>query len=376
MMKQVKRPYGKDTKVCSSELSYLVSFIVFFSIIGFKSSLPAAVSLSISNSKFISLSDVEPNSITIVRGSTDLHNWQEAGVILSHRNSMKPRSYLSSKLNENEFFNAISFHPEVKFEEDYVFYAADNKTKVVGFPFSLNNVYSLDKSDDGRWVAYSAPIERSAPEIFVYDAQSNQSKRLTTDRWIDFAPVVNENGDVAWLESQNSSQDISVYLNGEQFQHEKMDTSVIFNPIDLNNDFMVFGSFRFWDDLRFLYVYNLKTELMRKMVIGSLVPQKIRFISPDRAAVEVFDIEKVSRDVYMLDCTNATLLPIVTDDSAADFLIESDKDEVLVESITGSVDSMLIYHALQIWRENQLANPFAFSNNELGRLSWNQSYVL
>jgi len=241
---------------------------------------------------------------------------------------------------------------------------ADNNYKVYERSYSNSKIFSIE----------SRIYTNDEPEIFLVDLSNNSNKRLTNNEFIEFNPVVNDNGDYAYAISEYSNAESTIVLNGKLIE-DTID-KLLYKNLAISDNLLAFHESRFYDYTNFINIYDLNgTKVSRTPINGYI--QKLYFLDSDTLILQIFRLNTSSMDIATFDIKKKELKYILnsTDDellSNVDYGNTFDVD--VIENKPN--DLKLLFNTIYNYKNFQQEEPFSFGNDFMGRLAWNQSYRL
>lgn len=256
----------------------------------------------------------------------------------------------------------------VEFGNGFDFYFDSNAMESQSMSLVVTNPYELDVSPNRRFAVFSNVTDRNAPEVYLRDDRS-VIRRITNNEFNEAYPVVNDVGDYAYAQFADSVSSAAVVLNDQPIS-ELNDTAV--TAMDIT-DHLLAVAYIGSDDSGHIALYDIGLRSLSEFSVPGPV-QEVRFLTGSSMVIEVFDIGASLLRVMLYDAATGNLQSLSGADSA--FFEQSSNGGVAVHRVSGQGDSLLLFWALRSWREHQIAHPFAYANNFLGRLSWNESRLL
>lgn len=271
-------------------------------------------------------------------------------------------------------FASIACAQSVVMPYETTFLSTSNEMQFNGFNgLKVANVYQYSESSDGSYLIYTVPSTTSFKLYTVNQVQPSQQTLISTGFNTVKYPVINDDGEYAYEASSK------VYLNGSVITTQ----SGLYKYLAIDTDYLAFS-----DDqekspntngsgvdryTHALIVYNLGTQSPQAYTVPGLI-QKMRFFGND-LVLQVFNLSKQQLIVYKLDPTTGQLEQVVNNSDNQYFTIK-DNNVLTIESVEGDVPSLIYFNALHLWKQMQVANPFAFMNNDTANLSWLESFWL
>ena len=267
--------------------------------------------------------------------------------------------------------SVTAMEPSVFMNNGTFYYPRTNLVVNEELGIRFENAYSWSLSPNGLWSIYADVHSNNAPDVFVR-SDHGITTRLTQNNFIEFNPVINNNGDYAYALSENSTSESKVYLNGQLVPGT--DNHGLYANLSMNDSFLSFSYVQLYSDLNYLFTYNLNTKSTKMTLIHGYI-QKLAFINNGLLLIQIFDPKDLTMHIYTHDPITSDLVKL--EYKPGNQFVEVQKDGTIkVDIVSGDEDALLLHNALYAWKNYQIANPFAYSNNFLGRISWNQSYLL
>ncbi|QOP41431.1 hypothetical protein [Sulfurimonas marina] len=244
--------------------------------------------------------------------------------------------------------------------EDYSFDIESNS-----FVFDskiILNPYEVDNNDN--YLVYSAINIGDEPELYIYDKRTKIEKQITNNDFIEFSPVVNKNGDFAYLLSELFVSKSKVFFNNIELNlDEKLYKNLLLSETD----------FIFNDDENNIYFYDIDLNLIKIIKFDHHIEKFLKITNKLLIQYYSENTESMDIGVYNLDKNSFNILYESTDDE----LLVKNSNKIMIHKISSNQKNIkLFFNALYIYYNDKLANPFSLSNNFLGRVGWNQSEKL
>jgi hypothetical protein len=233
------------------------------------------------------------------------------------------------------------------------------------------NILELCRSNDSTYIIKSKVSQLGkAPEIFLWNINSTEEKRITNNNFIEFSPVVNNEGDYAYALSYYNASASCVFLNGNLI--EKTNKNIACDNLALNDKYLAYSVYNAHDNTHTIIVKAVKSE-NEFTFRTEFIPQKIKFLNSDQIICQGFNKVNLSNDLFLIDLYNNKIIS----------LHDSEKDELLFQVDYGKRYRVIIpqknkplFNALYSIMEYQPFNSFVKTNDFMGRLAWNSSYRL
>ena len=243
-----------------------------------------------------------------------------------------------------------------------------NNSLTFNYNNKINNFYEYNTSLSNGKLIYTKI--NSKDEMDVYVLEKNKTTQITNNKFIEFNPVINDKGDYAYALSEYSTSSSKVYLNNSLVTPIKS----LFKNLAINDRYLIFSQDRLYDNLNFLWIHNIKTKSNNQIIIDGYI-QKIKFLSGDRLIIQLFSEKTMSMDIYHFNIgLNELKKVLATEDDEIIKKIHMDNTFSVSKIGKDKKNIKLLFNSYYNYYNYQLANPFGYSNNFLGRLSWNQSY--
>ncbi len=235
-------------------------------------------------------------------------------------------------------------------------------------------LYKSATSLNRKWKITSEVEVGKAPDIFLYDLDKSSETRLTDDNSINFGPVVNNKGQYAYAVSEYSTSKSKVVYNGDILN--ETEDGCLYKNLVINNKYLIFQQERFYDNRHFLVIRDLcDGEIIRLNIDGYI--SKMQFGSEKYLIIQYFSSKTFSMDIAICDLETYNLKDLFAQ-NYDELLYSCRYDYSYTISFVKDIKSniKLLFNAYYDYYNNQYLNPFAYSNNFLGRFAWNQSYRL
>jgi hypothetical protein len=121
-------------------------------------------------------------------------------------------------------------------------------------------------SKNKRYFVYTRMDIGDEPEAYIFDGRHNEVKRLSTNAFIEFNPVVNDNGDYAYAQPEYSTSEFKIYLNGTVLKETTREA--LYKNLEMNNQTLEYVFERLYDDRHFVNVVDLRTRENKRICIG------------------------------------------------------------------------------------------------------------
>ena len=236
------------------------------------------------------------------------------------------------------------------------------------------NVYEISRSSDGNYVIFSKVEKGRQPELWLISGRS-KALRLTYNESIEFSPVVNNRGDFAYALHELSTSESKVFLNNQEVGAiTQVNPRGLFKHPAINDRYLAVVYERLYDHCHQVLIYDIQSKILRQISIDYYV-ESLDFIQEDTLVMTAFDQSIMSSGVYLINIKGGRVKTVINTEAweyvhglnfNTDFTIRAINPEIR--------DAVLAAYALYEWKTNQFSNPFASTNDFLGRLSWNQSY--
>jgi len=239
---------------------------------------------------------------------------------------------------------------------------------------NIINPYEVSYSQNKKYAIYTKINHGDEPEVYLYQVDKNLTDKLTDNIFIETNPVINNKGIFAYIQSEYSTSQSKVYLNNNLIK--ETNTSLLYKNLAISDNYLIYSVERFYDNKHFLHWIDLDTNEYKKYNFNGYI-QKIKFITNNKVIVQYFSLNSMSMDIGIFELENELFENIK--DSKKDELLKDinfNKNFEIATVGNNETDIKLLFNAYYNYYNYQLANPFAYSNNFMGRITWNQSYRL
>jgi len=237
----------------------------------------------------------------------------------------------------------------------------------------INSPYEVSFSPNKQKIIFSRVNECGESEVYLYNKNENSEKKITNNIYIETNPVVNDNGTYAYILSEYSTRKSKIYLN-----NKLLDKNVgLFKNLDINNNYLIYNLEDFSKNKHYLRWLNIEDKKIKSFEFPLGYIQKIHFISRTKALIQYYSLENMSMDVGVFNLQSQTFR-LIKDETIDEVIknVNFNSDYTLSSIPFDKKNIKLLFNAYYNYYNFQLANPFASSNNFMGRLTWNQSYRL
>lgn len=245
-----------------------------------------------------------------------------------------------------------------------------NDVKGLNFgDYSIDYPYQWCLSKNNKYIIYSKSKNLIAPDIYIYNFSTKEEKQLTNNLWYaEEYPVVNDFGDYAYAAYEKSFLKSTIILNGNTLFMEKQGVATGL----LITDKYLYVGYKTNTDEHYLYIYNLKNELLSKIEVEGGI-NRLLYYNDSNILIEAFSYKTKSMDIFMYDLENKQIKTVKS--SHLDDLIQNiDSDgKIITMTIDGTNNARYLFNSFYTLYSNQYFNPFSITNDFGGRLSWNQS---
>ena len=239
---------------------------------------------------------------------------------------------------------------------------------------SVQGLYQYSVSPNGDWMIYSFVLPGRGPDLYVYNRNTGDSKRITDHNWmVAFDPAINNVGDYAYAQNQYSTSASSIFLNGELVLKEE--SGRLGKAVALSENWLVFGVHHSSDNTATVYSRQISGGDIITASIDGFIKQ-IYYVKDDVFLLEVYGWETGSLDVWRYAAVTAEL-DVIHATEYTDIVGKIYSDgKYTINTILGHDDALYLFNAYAEFYDWQRVNPFSISNDFGGRISWNQSYRL
>lgn len=187
------------------------------------------------------------------------------------------------------------------------------------------------------------------------------------EKEIPFDPTINELGDYAYSLVSSSNLSSSIFLNQQ----------VIPTPKGLNHKLLIDNSALFFLNFYKEYDKHYLSSICRFDIIGhklsckslSFLAEQLVAIDQNHIGLSGFNESEGKYKIYILDKAFSEVKSL---SSLEPMFIHPKSAKIINVEGDGYLTSL--FYAFYLFNTYQKGEPFSFSNNFMGRLSWNQNY--
>lgn len=251
----------------------------------------------------------------------------------------------------------------------------DQKTGTVylGKEIFVQGLWEVGFSEDNKNIIYSMIDQGQAPNVFK--VSGGNLKKLTSDQFIQFNPVINNSGDYAYAVSKYSASISEVHLNGMPLIQTSEGTS-IFKNLAISNKYLVFSEIRFYDAQIFLVIVDLDTMNFHKKNINNLVTRGVYFIDETNLLLHAYNKATGTTGVFKYSIINREITPVWQDGKHDIIVKKINHSSFILDKVWSEQEGILFFNTFYELISDEYGEPFARGNEFLGRLSWHQSFRL
>jgi hypothetical protein len=262
----------------------------------------------------------------------------------------------------------------VELGNGFTYLAAGNIAVRAEDGFSIRNPLYISQSISNRYLIYSAVEESLDPEIHLLGPDGN-NVRLTDNEFIEPLATVNDDGVYAYVVADHTTDESSLYLGDNLIGTSDPDRPII--RLEISGSYLAIGRQDSNADSSSVEFRNLTTNESESVVMPNGILEKLCFVDDATLAIQIFDTTHRTLLAYFYDTTTKELRPLGAMPSGDQHIRRgSGPSELLIDIVSGDDNARMLFNALHTWKTHHVANAYAYSNNFLGRLTWNSAYVL
>lgn len=228
----------------------------------------------------------------------------------------------------------------------------------------LDNVYTLSKSTNGKYVAYAQMVD-GWPEVFFHDVEKRTTTKLTDNERIEFEVAVNDLGNVAYALEQDSSRESLLYIDSEQIELP----IGMYKNLNLTDEQLIFNGYDSATEQNTIWTYDLGSKSLTSFNID-VFPNKIVW-HQEQLMLDGVENASYTNQVYVVDIDQESL-ELQQPGAGSCYYIAQD-----VKCYSDNqTEEMLFDIALNELRENDPLAALSCGTGFDGRLSWTVSYRL
>lgn len=237
------------------------------------------------------------------------------------------------------------------------------------YPTAQNISYSSDKKN----VIFTICDSEGTQMLLV--STNGQLEVKLTDEFIKFSPVINNEGTFAYAKSEFSTSQSKVYLNNSLIPIT--DDSRLYNNLNINEHYLVFSCSDFSSDQNIIYILDLHTKHIIEKRMNNMFIQKLKLIGNKKILIELYDTNSLSRKVLSMNIDSGKVSYISSSLLTDSFIYEVGVNgNYVIANVKGDRDLKSLFNAFHILNSASKNSDFSYSNNFMGRITWNESYRL
>ena len=263
---------------------------------------------------------------------------------------------------------------EVDLGNGFTYLAVSNTAVREEDGFSIRNPLYISRSISNRYLIYAAVEESLGPEIHLLGPDGNHT-RLTDNDFLEPLATVNDDGLYAYVVADHTTDESRLYLGNALIGTSGPDRPI--TRLEISGSYLAIGRQDSNTDSSSVEFRNLTTNESETVTVPDGLLENLFFVDDSKLAIQIFDTTLRSLLVYFYDTTTKELRPLGAMPSGDQHIRRgSGPSELLIDIVSGDDNARMLFNALHTWKTHHVANAYAYSNNFLGRLTWNSAYVL
>ena len=231
---------------------------------------------------------------------------------------------------------------------------------------TINNLVTFSFSQNKKNLILSKIKNYDEPEIYI--SKYDNLEQITNNNSIEIDPLINNNGDYAYLSFYNSTSEGEIFFNSQKLDLEKG----LYKLLALNNNSLFFSLERLYDNKHLLYRYNINSQKLDYIEIEGVVVKAIH-LDDDETILQVYNENRQINELFLLN----SVLDITDFKKNNEFLLDDDENNIKIYSFTNiTKNEKYLFNSYYTLLHNNLQNSYSNGNNYLGRLTWYVTYRL
>jgi len=266
---------------------------------------------------------------------------------------------------------------ENDFDNIYIEYKSKNDTFIFNISnntLSFKNVYEFSISPNKKNLIITKGELGKNVEVYKCEIDKLKCKKLTKNNFIEFSPVINDNGLFAYCLHEYSVSQSKILLNNDILEFST--DGCFYDNLAISNKYLVFRKtcFSLSPEDTIIGVYDILRHRVTYIPFKDCFAEKILPYNDNLFFIQSFCKNTNSTDLFILNATKKEIYYITN--STNDELVFYDNYKFYFISVPIKQKGKFLFNVFYYFFNSQLSNPFSKSNNFLGRISWNVSYRL